>query len=67
MKIINPVGRSVGGGDEPNACVCAKGFAGYRTSHDTFTHCGCGCDSDGAYRTGNRTKAITTIRKSPAK
>lgn len=64
MKFIDPVGRVTGGGDTIKACMCATGYAGYRGNNDSCTHCGCGCSSGGAYRTGNRVKAISTIRSS---
>lgn len=64
MKFINPVGRTAGGGDTIKACMCSTGYAGYRGNNDSCIHCGCGCSSGGAYRTGNRVKAISTIRSS---
>ena len=64
MKFINPIGRKPGSGVQPNACTCSSGYAGYRGNSDGCIHCGCGCGSEGQYRTGNRVKSIRTIRAS---
>lgn len=64
MEFINPVGRATGGGDTIKACACTTGYAGYRGNNDSCLHCGCGCGSNGEYRTGNRVKALSTFRSS---
>lgn len=64
MEFINPLGRSVGSGNQPMACACHEGYAGYRGNDDSCFHCGCGCGDAGEYRTGNRLGAFTTIRSS---
>lgn len=64
MEFVNPTGRTAGSGVQPRACMCSTGYAGYRGNDDSCIHCGCGCGSDGAYRTGNRVNATTTLRSS---
>lgn len=64
MEFVNPLGRTAGSGSQPMACSCHEGYAGYRGNNDSCIHCGCGCDSQGEYRTGNRTSALTTVRSS---
>ena len=41
MEFINPLGRSVGSGEQPMACACHEGYAGYRGNDDSCLHCGC--------------------------
>lgn len=66
MEFINPFGRKAGNGVQPRACMCADDFTytGYRGNYDSCGNCGCGCDSEGAYRTGNRVAAMRTFRAS---
>lgn len=64
MKFINPIGRTPGSGVRPSACQCSSGYAGYRGNDDGCFHCGCGCGSDGEYRTGNRVNSVRTMRSS---
>lgn len=64
MEFVNPTGRTAGSGIQPNACTCSTGYAGYRGNDDGCLHCGCGCGSNGEYRTGNRVDSATTFRSS---
>lgn len=67
MNFINPIGRSVGDGVQPKACMCSTGFASARGSESGITgciHCGCGCGSNGEYHTGNKQTATITMRTS---
>ena len=69
MKFINPFGRIVGDGVQPQACVCTTGasFASARGQESGISgcvHCGCGCGSNGEYHTGNRQVARRSIHSS---
>lgn len=72
MKLINPIGRSVGANGSaksPRACMCGESmgespkFASARGSNDTCWHCGCDCTGS-IYNSGNRSGAATSPWKS---
>ncbi|MDD7757248.1 MAG: Apre_1838 family putative sactipeptide bacteriocin [Clostridiales bacterium] len=67
MKLINPIGRSIGDNNSgtARACMCGTNysFAGAQGSNDSCFHCGCDC-SDSPYQVGNRQFAITSVWKS---
>jgi putative bacteriocin precursor len=70
MKLVNPVGRSVGYNSieiTPKACMCGEAggqFAGAKGGKkDTCLHCGCDCTKSDA-GSGNKNTARFTIRKS---
>lgn len=47
-----------------NACMCASGFAGNRTTTDDCSYCGCGCNSSSANSSANHSTASSTNRTS---
>ncbi|EDU38470.1 Apre_1838 family putative sactipeptide bacteriocin [Clostridium sporogenes] len=65
MKFINPFGRTVGDGVQPQACMCSLNeYASYRGSDSCF-HCGCGCeDGSKQHRAGNKKTSANADRKS---
>lgn len=65
MKMVNPLGRSVGSGEiaiEPRGCMCSHGAQTTRNEADGCNVCSCQCDGGSKNRQANNGKAMAVVR-----